>query len=71
MPGDRSADCHGVMRPTQYEIANWSIKIQFLCVICGKIHHNKAADDDEIGELDTKIRHWKATYEVQEAIRES
>lgn len=63
MPGDRDTECGGAMRPIQYEIRNGETKIHFVCTICHKTHQNKAADDDELGQLDTQIRYWKKKYE--------
>jgi len=63
VPGDRDTECHGQMIPTQYEIRNGETKIHFECIKCAKVHQNKAADDDELGELDVWIKKWKKKYE--------
>lgn len=62
IPGDRDTDCNGPMIPTQYEIRNGETKIHFQCTTCIKKHLNKAAKDDELGELDKKIKFWKRKY---------
>ena len=55
IPGDRDTQCHGKMFPTEYEIKNGQTKIHFVCVKCEKEHRNKAANDDELGQLDAAI----------------
>jgi hypothetical protein len=64
MPGDRDTECHGKMRPIEYEIRNGQTKIHFVCTTCEKDHWNKAADDDELGQLDTKIRWRKQKFAI-------
>jgi len=59
IPGDRDTDCEGKMIPIEYEIKNGETKIHFVCLDCEKEHRNKAADDDELGELDAWIRKRK------------
>lgn len=51
IPWDRSSECHGIMRPINYEIRNWTMKILFECEKCGKQHRNKRAEDDDIDAL--------------------
>lgn len=48
MPGDRNTECHGMMYPIMYEIANGETKISFRCIKCDKVHRNKALPDDEL-----------------------
>jgi hypothetical protein len=49
------------MYPTAYEIKNGQLKICFQCKVCGKLHRNKRADDDEIDRLDEYIKIYKET----------
>ena len=51
VPGDRSSDCHGKMKPKTYEIRNGGMKILFVCEKCGKEHWNKRAEDDDMEQL--------------------
>lgn len=45
-PGDRLADCHGVLKPIDIEKFKDSYKIIYQCEKCGYIHKNKVANDD-------------------------
>ena len=62
IPGDRAAivTCGGLMYPIAYEIKNSSMKIQFQCVTCWKIHWNKSSDDDVLGNIDACIQKYKS-----------
>ena len=51
VPGDRSSNCGGVMKPIAYNVSWDKIKILFCCEICGKEHWNKAAQDDDLQAL--------------------
>ena len=51
IPGDRASECHWIMKPINYEIRNWTMKILFKCTKCGKLHWNKRAVDDDIEVL--------------------
>lgn len=62
LPGDRASDCGAPMIPVSYIVKNWTIKIQFICTKCMKIHNNKISDDDEIGYLDQSIIQRKRKY---------
>lgn len=64
IPGDRNTSCWWKMIPTEYLIANWTIKIHFLCIECHKEHRNKISEDDQTWDLDRWIAHWKKTYEM-------
>lgn len=55
IPWDRASECHGIMRPINYEIRNWTMKILFQCEKCGKLHRNKRAVDDDIEILINEI----------------
>lgn len=51
IPWDRASQCHWIMKPINYEIRNWTMKILFKCEKCGKLHWNKRAVDDDIQVL--------------------
>ncbi len=52
IPWDRNTDCHGMMKPFQFDFKmSGGSKILFQCEKCGKQHRNKIADDDEIENL--------------------
>lgn len=55
IPWDRASECHGIMRPINYEIRNWTMKILFQCEKCGKLHRNKRAVDDDIERLISEV----------------
>lgn len=59
IPWDRNSNCVWKMYPKEYFISNWQIKISFQCVKCGKIHRNKASEDDDIWNLDNLIEKYK------------
>ena len=63
IPGDRNTACHGKMFPTQYYLANWTMKILFECETCHKKHQNKRAEDDEVANLDELIKKYKNNLE--------
>lgn len=49
LPGDRANDCNGKLRPIQVEISpKKGYVIIYKCEKCGKIHKNKAAEDDNM-----------------------
>ncbi len=51
-PGDRQAECQGLMEPIGIEIKKrGQIKIKHRCLKCGKITLNKMADDDNQEEI--------------------
>ena len=62
LPGDRWSSCASRMIPIMYVIANGKMRIQFVCVTCGKQHWNKCTSDDEIAVLDEQIAYWKKQY---------
>lgn len=51
VPGDRKEVCLGLMIPVDYDYKHSELQIIFRCSKCGKKGVNKAAQDDEIGEL--------------------
>ena len=62
IPGDRSSTCHGIMKPINYEIRNWEMKILFKCTKCGKLHRNKRAVDDNIDKLINEVAKNKESF---------
>lgn len=38
------------------------MKIQFRCVKCGKLHRNKRAADDDVGDLDSYIKLYRDRF---------
>jgi hypothetical protein len=46
-PGDRSADCGGLMKPVGVEIKRDSYIIEHECVDCGHRKKNRASDEDD------------------------
>ena len=48
MPGDREAECRGLLKPIQVELdSKKGYVIIYKCEKCGAIRKNKAADDDD------------------------
>ena len=51
-PGDRAADCGGIMDPISAEPdARRGFILTHKCQVCGAIRRNKAADDDDRNKL--------------------
>ena len=51
-PGDRAADCGGIMDPISAEPdARRGFILTHKCRVCGAIRRNKAADDDDRNKL--------------------
>lgn len=51
-PGDRAADCGGIMDPVQADYSSRAgFRILHRCEICGHEKWNRAADDDDQDEL--------------------
>jgi len=59
VPWDRAANCGWKMYAIDYIIKSDEVKIKFKCSKCGKIHWNKAADDDDIVGLFEKVIYYK------------
>lgn len=52
MPGDRKANCGGVLRPIEIEKASKDkLKIVYKCDKCGEIKRNIVADDDDFDKV--------------------
>lgn len=52
MPGDRKANCGGVLRPIEIEKASKDkLKIVYKCDKCGEIKRNVVADDDDFDKV--------------------
>ena len=60
------------MIPRVYERTNGLIKIMFVCISCGHNHINKAAQDDDLGEIDMWIefRYQRYAHKIRHATRE-
>lgn len=50
-PGDRAAECGGLMRPVEYEAAGGGFDLIHECVACGHRKRNKVAPDDDLARL--------------------
>ncbi len=50
-PGDRAADCGGLMKPMGLEVKGGKYIIIHRCLSCGKTTKNKAAENDNQEEL--------------------
>lgn len=50
-PGDRSSDCHGLLKPIGIRYKNSKYQIQYCCTKCGKISFCKTVDDDCYEEI--------------------
>jgi DNA-directed RNA polymerase subunit RPC12/RpoP len=46
-PGDRSADCGGILRPIGIVNAKKGLQIEYKCEKCGNVKRNIAAPDDD------------------------
>lgn len=53
-PGDRAAECEGMMQPVSIEMKAGETMIVHKCVTCGYAKKNKTAGDDNLDEI-TKI----------------
>ena len=52
MPGDRKANCGGILRPIEIEKASKDkLKIVYKCDKCGEIKRNVVADDDNFEKV--------------------
>jgi hypothetical protein len=50
-PGDRAAECKGMMRPTAVDVVGGEYAITHTCERCGHIKKNKTSPDDSIETL--------------------
>jgi len=50
-PGDRAADCSGMMEPVSLEFTNGAFSITHKCVECGHIKKNTISQGDNIEVL--------------------
>lgn len=53
-PGDRSAYCGGMMKPTSIEIEKGGFVISHKCTVCGYVKRNKTAKDDNLDAVISK-----------------
>lgn len=52
MPGDREAECRGLLKPVQVELdSKKGYVIKYKCEKCGAIRKNKSAIDDDMDLL--------------------
>ncbi|MBI2482029.1 MAG: RNHCP domain-containing protein [Candidatus Vogelbacteria bacterium] len=54
-PGDRAAQCGGLMEPKVVKLEGGEFIIEHVCVRCGYIKPNKAAKNDELGDYLTDM----------------
>ena len=50
-PGDRAADCRGMMKPTGVEFKKGEYDIFYRCAKCGYQHRVKAGEKDNFEEI--------------------
>ena len=50
-PGDRRAECQGMMKPVGLKIKNGEYIIYYQCLKCGYRHQVRAAPEDNFEEL--------------------
>lgn len=50
-PGDREADCGGIMEPIGVEVKNKEYIIDYKCTRCGYKHRVKSASEDSLDEM--------------------
>ncbi len=50
-PGDRAADCGGLMQPVGAEVTGKGYVIIHRCLSCRAVRRNKAAEDDDLEEI--------------------
>ncbi len=56
-PGDREADCGGLMEPIDFEMKNGSYVIVHKCQKCGFVRKNKVSEDDDFQAVLQLARH--------------
>ncbi len=56
MPGDRSSQCKGIMKPISTSYKNGSYKIYYLCEKCNRKSVVSAAEDDNRKLLEALIK---------------
>lgn len=54
-PGDRAANCGGLMEPMGVELEKGKYVITQQCLKCGRIWRNEAAKADDIGQFLTNL----------------
>ncbi len=50
-PGDRAADCKGLMKPTEVSGSTRNITITHTCALCGFTRNNKLQEEDNVTKL--------------------
>lgn len=63
-PGDRAAECHGLMEPIAVEQARGGYVIVHKCLVCGQVKRNKAAPNDSRHAL-VEVARKRATSSTQ------
>lgn len=62
-PGDRQNDCMGTLIPIEIETSSKKgYVIKYKCEKCGKLHNNKAANDDN---FQTILQVMNKTYDIK------
>lgn len=51
LPGDRANTCKGLLKPISMEKFKESFKIIYKCDMCGEIHKNIVATDDDFDKI--------------------
>ena len=51
VPGDRTADCGGLMEPVSLEQAGGEFVLTYKCLKCGHQKPNKTAPEDDISDF--------------------
>ena len=50
-PGDRKAECGGLMRPIEVSGSTRNVVITHKCEVCGFTRNNKLQEDDDVTKL--------------------
>ena len=51
LPGDRSNNCHGLLKPISIEKYKNTYKIIYKCIKCNQLHKNIMAKDDNFEKI--------------------
>ncbi len=61
-PGDRAADCGGLMEPVDIELKNGKYVVVQRCQKCGFVRRNKVEDSDNFEAVLNISRHKAQTF---------